>query len=271
MPTRAEQLSALEKQLVDLEGQIETLAKSDDDGDTGGHKSTVKRVRIPLAKAKKAAKDDADDDYEDMDDDEDDDMDKNAKTAKSVKKAADDKSSVKKADDKGDAKIDKAADEELEFGGVKVTKSAVGESAFALLKAQSEDLTKAKQDIAKERDLRVTSELSKKADDLYKHVVGTTDEKVGMLKAMAGMDEPVRKSFEKVLETLEKMAGTAFDTIGKGAGQGVDKTMAKAQTDFMAKAAEIKKRDNCSHQEAMQKARSEHPDLFQAYQGDVAN
>ena len=90
-----------------------------------------------------------------------------------------------------------------------------------------------------------------------------------MLKTMEGMPEAIRKSFEKVLEQSEKLAKAGFDTIGSSdPGKNLNPSVAKAKTDFDAKVSEIAKRDSCSKQDAMSKARKEFPDLFKAYQGD---
>ena len=60
----------------------------------------------------------------------------------------------------------------------------------------------------------------------------------------------------------EKMASGGFRMIGSGEQP---EEVRKALGDFNGKVAEIEKRDNCSRFEAMRKARTEHPELFEAY------
>ena len=77
-------------------------------------------------------------------------------------------------------------------------------------------------------------------------------------------DETLRKD----VETLLKTSNAAIASLGKNAGVGGDgggeNEFAKAADKFDVKVAEIRKRDDCSNQNAMAKARIEHPDLFKA-------
>ena len=66
-------------------------------------------------------------------------------------------------------------------------------------------------------------------------------------------------------DRLNDLAG-AFDRFGMRPEE--SQNIEKAAADFDSKVQEIRKRDNCTQTEAMQKARTEHPDLFAKMQGE---
>jgi hypothetical protein len=80
---------------------------------------------------------------------------------------------------------------------------------------------------------------------------------------MVDLDEMKLDELEKVVEDLAKQLEAAMK-IGDGmnsvtkSGNGV--------TSFSQCAQEIRKRDSCSHTEALRKARLEHPEAFAAFQ-----
>jgi hypothetical protein len=85
-----------------------------------------------------------------------------------------------------------------------------------------------------------------------------------LLKAAEGIeDETLRKDAVTLLKTSNAAIASLGENAGVG-GDGGEGKFAKAGEDFGAKVAEIRKRDACSHQVAMGKARVEHPDLFKA-------
>ena len=126
-------------------------------------------------------------------------------------------------------------DEVAKIGGQEIRKSAVGDTAFEIMKAQQAQLDNQAADIKKANDATELSDLRKRADDEYLHVPGSTEERADMLKAMSGMDEPLRKSFEAVFTQSEKLAKSAFSTLGHNNG-GVEKGSAETQLDTLSKA-----------------------------------
>lgn len=288
MPNEQE-LADLEKQLAGLEEQIAALTKrgdGDGDGDGKGDAPIGRwKPRDDVHKAGKTYPWDKDWSEDETGNDEGkskskskskSDKEEDEKMTKGTNDEADKLDKSKEGQDAGADKdkqvdkVDKAADESLVLNGQTILKSQVGEAHFAIFKAQADALAKAQQDInkaqeevAKERDLRLTAELKKQADDLYSHVPGTIDERANMLKAMQSMEEPLRKSFEAALAACEKLSKTAFDTLGSDGGKGE-----ASKADFEKAVNEIRARDNCTRQEAMAKARRENPDAFRAYQGN---
>jgi len=243
-------IAELEKQYAELGEMIEKLGGSckGPESQDAEMKAKVKKERVPLkkkdvekAKAKAKEDDEEDDDSEEDDDDYEDDV-APAKT----KKAA------------------PAKDEEIVFKGQTIKKSAVGEIQFGIAKAMSEELTKNSEAIAKAQDEAILAKLAKRADDEFSHVPGTTAQRAEMLKAISKMDEDLAKSFEAVFAQSEKLAKGAFGKIGVAGGD--SDNIKKSSEDFLTKVGEIQKRDSSKRTEAMAKARSEHPDLFKAYQ-----
>lgn len=215
--------------------------KSEKPADGGGD-DVLKQLqalqdKLDSALAKKKGEEEGDDDEDDWD------------FAEKAKKAA-------PAPDEGEAVV---------IDGQRIAKSEVGEAQFAIIKSMNERLSKASERIEKAEAEAEMEKLKKRADDSYSHVPGSTDERASMLKAMVGMPDPLRKSFEKVFEQSEKLAKTAFET--KGFGKADIEGLQSSRQQFESKVSEIKKRENCSRTEALEKARKEDPDGFKAFQG----
>lgn len=86
-----------------------------------------------------------------------------------------------------------------------------------------------------------------------------------LLKAVGRIeDDTLRGEAETLLKTANAaIAGLAVNS-GTGGDGGESQIAKTAATTFNGKVAEIRKRDDCSNQAAMSKARIEHPDLFKA-------
>ncbi len=85
-----------------------------------------------------------------------------------------------------------------------------------------------------------------------------------LLKAAEGIeDETLRKDAETLLKTSNAAIAALAENAGVG-GDGGESSFAKASDNFDVKVAEIRKRDDCTNQAAMAKAREENPDLFKA-------
>lgn len=168
------------------------------------------------------------------------------------------------ADDRAKAVAKKAEnDEVLKVDGTEIRKSEVGAAQFAVMKSQQDRIAKQDEEIRKERDERVMTELRKRADDEFEHVAGSTDERASMLKALSDMkDETVRKAFEAVFKQAEEMGKHAFDTLGHRHG---DTSIAKAASDFEATVTKFEDGGKVSKIEALRKARKADPEGFKAY------
>lgn len=113
----------------------------------------------------------------------------------------------------------------------------------------------------RERELRETAELTKRADDVLKSFSGKTEDKVEVLRAISKMDEGPRAELEKMLAAGGKAIAAAFETIGHQQGD-----ISKSGADFEKRVSEIVARDKCTKTEALRKARVEDPAAFEAYQ-----
>lgn len=268
----------LEKAFVGLDAKLtELLTKSDDDA---GDKDTKKRVRLEKDEdaddktAKAKAKADAcatDDEEEDPAAKKTPPWVKGEKADKDAKKADDAGDKVAKATDK-DAKVEKAADAEVEKGvdetvtvdGTLISKHAVGAAQFEVFKTLAAKIEKGATELQAERDLRKQAQFEKSADELFKHIPGSVSERGQMLKAIDGMKPELKGAFEKVFKQSEALAKMAFQTIGKAPGVGVEKSADPKA--FMGKVAEIQTRDKVSKNAAMEKAAIEFPVEFEAMQ-----
>jgi len=154
-------------------------------------------------------------------------------------------------------------DETIEVDGVVVSKAAVGDSQFAIIKSQQARIEQANADIRKERDARELAQYTKRADDELGDLPGETAAKAAVLKAVDGLSDEVQATITAMFKAGSGAIKSAFDSLGHGGG---DNT-AKDAGAFEKKVAEIRKRDDVSRTQAMATARKEHPDLFKAYQG----
>lgn len=148
-----------------------------------------------------------------------------------------------------------ATDDVIKVDGTEVRKSAVGEATFTVIKAQEARAEKA--------------ELHARAEKRFPNLVGSTDAKAAILKAVEGLGEPdseLRKAAEQIMDSAEKMAGAGFARLGSGDIE-TSPTQKAAVATFEKKVEEIEKRDSVTKSVAMTKARREFPDEFAAYQG----
>ena len=168
-------------------------------------------------------------------------------------KADDSEDGIKKAKAFRDASSDvrdseiskaKAGDETYEtVSGRVISKKAVGADAYEMFKAQDQEIRANREELAKQRADNETSALKVDVEKKYKHVPGTTDEKVMLMKARRAMPEAVQKSFDAVMAMAEKGAAMFFKEKGHGNGD-VDETDPKAKV--AKRVDEIMKSQNIS-------------------------
>lgn len=275
MADHDQEIADLEKQVADIEGMLAKLGggggpgpQADDAGVTGAGKHNKKKVpRVSLhdqqvGKRKKAAASDAEDAADQGDDE---DMEKAKK-----KPPADDGDGADMEDDYSEpanSTTKKREDESMVIEGQTIQKSVVGDAQYAIMKAQADRIAKTEERLAKAELEKEMAELKKRADDEYPHIPGSTEQRAAMLKVISHLPEDVKSSFEKVLGQAEKLAKVAFSPMGHNGGSDPLGEFMKSKQTFETKVSEIRKRDNCSHTEAMEKARKEDPEAFKAYQG----
>ena len=153
-----------------------------------------------------------------------------------------------------------ADDETLTVEGRPVRKSVVGEDVFAVFKAQQERIATQDEAIAKERTRREDLEFAKQAEEQLSHLPGETSAKANALREIAKLDEAVQKTISTLLAAGEKLAASAFNTIGH------DGDLKKTAGDFETKVSKIATEESCSKNDAMSRARERFPDEYEAYQ-----
>lgn len=251
MPDNIEAVATLEKQIADLEKQIEAL------GSDVQPKAEVAKSEDKPAPAK-LSKEAAQDDDEPV----------VAKDAPKQDEPVAAEPVAKEAEvAKQDVTVAKAADETIEYAGQTIRKSEVGEGSFAIIQKQMADQAALRKDLDAEIERRTTAEFEKRAQESYGHLPGSVEERGAMLKHLNTMPEAVRKSVEAVLNAHEAMSKAAFDKVGVNPGD-LEK-MKKSSKSFEAKVDEIARTQKIAKHEAMSLARKDDPEGFQAYQDNA--
>jgi len=169
-------------------------------------------------------------------------------------------------------------DETMKYAGREVRKSQVGEDLFAIFQAQQDriDSLEKNQKTLQEQaeDAIERSELleyGKVADENIANLPGNSEDKAVILRKLSKhLDPAERRLVSKMLRAGDRGIEAAFQTIGHGSGR--EASIAKrGGNGFEKRVAEIKSRAACGHQDAIRKARLEHPEEFKAYQEDVPN
>lgn len=179
------------------------------------------------------------------------------------------------ADRKGRMKKSEDGDEVIKVEGVgEIRKSQVGDTQFAVFKAQQDRLDKAEKSAAEEREERQTVVFKSRVEKELAHLPGKDDEKVSVLKAIQGLDSDVQVAIEKMFDAGEKAIAQGFQKFGhRDTGdhgqygkQATGDSVAKSK--WTAIVSDIQKRDGISRTKALSKARQENPEAYEAYQAD---
>jgi len=223
------------KTVEELSKSLETLQKSLDD------------TKAELAKSESVAK---------MSD-----------AAKTYMKSLDDAGKAKfmslsPADQEAKASAVKKNDETLELHGQTIQKSAVGDGMFAILKAQSVEIAKMQEDVAKARGEAEIQVLAKRADDELAALPGDRLAKARILKASDTLTAEDKTVFDQMLKAANSSLAKAFTSVGKNGTKEVAEGSAEDQ--LQKKAEEIAKRDSVSVAKAYETAIAENPDLYES-------
>lgn len=133
-------------------------------------------------------------------------------------------------------KVKKSLDETLVIDGTTISKSAVGDGMFAVMKAQQKRLDDQAAEIAKAAEQTAMATFTKRAADDFGHLVGTDIEKAAVLRHMATASEEVQKTFGAIFKSAEDMIKKGFSAQGHGNGKTVLQGSAQEQLDTLAKA-----------------------------------
>lgn len=170
------------------------------------------------------------------------------------------------------AKVD---DEVIEVDGNKLYKSKCDPAMWAFIKSQAAQTEALKKKLDEERERREEAELAKRVREEFSFLSGSDEDKIKVLKGLNALPKESREAIEatmKAANEASKLAMTRFGVTGGGTNS-ISKA-SEAAIEFEKRVAEIRKRDNVSHTEALRIARKENPEQFQAYQaagGQVAH
>lgn len=141
--------------------------------------------------------------------------------AKSDDKAA--KDFLDKDEDARKAEVAKAAAGDETFtsvDGATISKRAVGESVYSILKSQDARIKAQGDEIAKAAEVAADSAIRKRAAVEFPHLAGSEDDRFAVLKHLAKAPEDVRKAADAILKAADAAAKFAFSKAGRGAAPG---------------------------------------------------
>lgn len=123
-----------------------------------------------------------------------------------------------------DAQVKKAqeGDEQLIVAGVPVLKSDVGDSMFAILKAQQEENDKLRKKNEKAAEIAVAKAFQSEAERTYPHLPGSVEHKGALLKAIDGMPSEEKTASLALLKAADEALAKGFDEEGHGVNTGSD-------------------------------------------------
>jgi hypothetical protein len=107
-----------------------------------------------------------------------------------------------------------AGDESIVIEGQTIRKSAVGDSMFAIMKAQAKRIDDNEAAIAKAAETAANATFTKLATEKFPTLVGSVDERASVLKFLSTAPEDVRKAADAILAAAEATAKLAFSKLG---------------------------------------------------------
>lgn len=127
-----------------------------------------------------------------------------------------------------------ADDESVTIGSQTFKKSAVGEGAFAALKASAEQTNAISKELERQK-------LMARVEKEYPDVAGTPEEKAALLGYIEKADEGIKKSGLAMLKSLNDMGGDFAKECGASGGKKTKKEPGDNETDATAKMDELAK------------------------------
>lgn len=144
----------------------------------------------------------------------------NALAKKSEKEAMD---FLDKDEEARKAEVAKAAAGDETFtsvDGATISKRAVGDGVYSILKSQDARIKAQGEEIAKAAEAATDSAIRKRATVEFPHLAGSEDDRFAVLKYLAKAPEDVRKSADAILKAAEAASKLAFSKAGRGAAPG---------------------------------------------------
>jgi hypothetical protein len=143
---------------------------------------------------------------------------------------------------KAEVALAKSGDETFTAaGGAVISKRAVGDAAFTIMKSQEERLQAQDAEIKKAAEATAMATFTKRATDDFAHLAGTVDERAAILKHLSTAPADVQKAADALLKAAEASAKFAFSKAGHGGG--ADPVRADANTELKKRADDLRKAD----------------------------
>jgi hypothetical protein len=137
-------------------------------------------------------------------------------------------------------------------GGV-ISKRAVGDAAFAVMKSQETRLQAQADQIAKAAEATALAGFTKAATTDFAHLAGSVEERASVLKFLDGAPADVKKAADAILKAAEGASKFAFEKAGHGGGRTPERE--DAETTLQKMADELRKADpNLTPAQAYDKA-----------------
>lgn len=112
-----------------------------------------------------------------------------------------------------------AGDETVVIEGRTISKRAVGEDMFAVMKSQAARIDASAAEIKKARDETAQAGFAKRATEEFGHLAGTPDERASVLKFLDAAPTEVKTAAEAIFKAAEGHAKFAFSRAGAGGGK----------------------------------------------------
>lgn len=136
----------------------------------------------------------------------------------------------------------KAGDETFTTSdGAVISKRAVGDGAFAVMKSQEARLQAQDAEIKKAAEATALAGFTKRATDDYAHLAGSVEERAAVLKHLATASPEVQKAADAILKAAEGHAKFAFSKAGHGGGS--DPVRKSANDELQKMADDLRKAD----------------------------
>lgn len=136
----------------------------------------------------------------------------------------------------------KSGDEVITIEGQSISKRAVGDAMFAVMKAQSTRLDNQAALLAKAADVSATLSFEKRAADDFSHLAGSVEERGAVLKFLSTAPDGVKAAADAIFKAAEASTKLAFEKRGHNGS--INSPIAKGgEAEIQAIADTIRKAD----------------------------
>lgn len=131
---------------------------------------------------------------------------------------------------KAEVAVAKSGDETFSTAdGAVISKRAVGDAAFSIMKSQEIRLQAQAADLAKAAEATALAGFAKRAGDEFSHLAGSVQDRAAILKHLSTAPADVQKAADALLKAAEGAAKFAFEKAGHGGGLSPERLDANAE------------------------------------------